>query len=573
MRITSSVWECITYLTNLLSFSGIHLTSDQQPLPGIINRPLTDGHNDPGYPIFKPPGGRQKYNDSDFLCEYPDMKGWEFCSVPGDRECWLRHPDGRRFDIHTDYENNAPHGKDRYYELEVTDGEYNADGLIAKDVKLINNQYPGPWIQACWGDRVIINVTNKLQWNGTAIHWHGIRQNFTMHMDGVPGITQCPIKPNDYFVYNFTALQYGSSWYHSHYSVQYADGTLGPMTLHGPSTGNYDEAKPPLLMTDWFHNSAFYVITQKKNFAAGFPTILLNGTGNVTNFFPNITPHDMPPKYQLHFEPRSINPPKRARRYLLRLINTSFTTGFVFSIDHHMLTVVSADFVAIVPYSRTHIFIGIGQRYNVIVEADPVSYGEGFEEAGNYWIRTKVAECFRDKVLGVNNEDRNGILRYRRDSSSDPNTTRWSDIPDKPPCRDEIPKDIEPRVPWYVGKPPANGLASEWGERFDATVKEKGGTEKFPLAAWSLEPNKAPAWNPLQIDYKNPTFLNLDNLEKSKHFVDWPKSWVVVPENYTAKDWVRFLQWQHCFTDIFFTGLPGSSGCSRQELCCPPGKW
>jgi FtsP/CotA-like multicopper oxidase with cupredoxin domain len=50
-----------------------------------------------------------------------------------------------------------------------------------------------------------------------------------MEMDGVPGVTQCPIAPKDNFNYTFLAMQYGSSWYHSHYSVQYADGTVGPM--------------------------------------------------------------------------------------------------------------------------------------------------------------------------------------------------------------------------------------------------------------------------------------------------------------------------------------------------------
>lgn len=35
------------------------------------------------------------------------------------------------------------------------------------------------------------NFTND---NGTAIHWHGIRQFQTNYLDGVPGITQCPSK-------------------------------------------------------------------------------------------------------------------------------------------------------------------------------------------------------------------------------------------------------------------------------------------------------------------------------------------------------------------------------------------
>lgn len=71
---------------------------------------------------------------------------------------------------------------------------------------------------------------------GTSIHWHGIRQNRTFGMDGVNGITQCPIAPGDSFTYSFKAVQYGTSWYHSHYSVQYADGLQGPLVrriIHG----------------------------------------------------------------------------------------------------------------------------------------------------------------------------------------------------------------------------------------------------------------------------------------------------------------------------------------------------
>jgi FtsP/CotA-like multicopper oxidase with cupredoxin domain len=34
------------------------------------------------------------------------------------------------------------------------------------------------------------NLTNH---NGTAIHWHGLRQFHTNWQDGVAGVTQCPI--------------------------------------------------------------------------------------------------------------------------------------------------------------------------------------------------------------------------------------------------------------------------------------------------------------------------------------------------------------------------------------------
>lgn len=59
-------------------------------------------------------------------------------------------------------------------------------------------------------------------------------------MDGVPAVTQCPIAPGESFTYSFIADSYGSSWYHSHYSAQYADGVFGPIVIHGPTATDYD---------------------------------------------------------------------------------------------------------------------------------------------------------------------------------------------------------------------------------------------------------------------------------------------------------------------------------------------
>lgn len=168
------------------------------------------------------------------------------------------------------------------YWLVVDNKTINGDGIDNPYGKVFNQTYPGPWIKACWGDLIRVHVTNKLRYNGTTIHWHGIRQNGTMEMDGVNGVTQCPIAPNDTFTYEFRALQYGSSWYHSHYSLQYADGLAGPITIFGPSSAHYDEAKDPILITDWNHRSAFQEWERE---LTGVPTrpqmnsILMNGIG------------------------------------------------------------------------------------------------------------------------------------------------------------------------------------------------------------------------------------------------------------------------------------------------------
>ena len=145
---------------------------------------------------------------------------------------------------------------------------------------------------------------------------------------------------------------------HSHYSLQYADGLAGPMTIYGPSSANYDNAVEPILMTDWNHRSAFEDWAWQPEFGAPSMTnILLNGKGRYNRThprYPNL-PIGQPERYSKVFE--------RGKRYLLRLINTSLDTTFVFSIDGHNLTVIGADFVPIVPYNTSSVLVAIGKYY------------------------------------------------------------------------------------------------------------------------------------------------------------------------------------------------------------------
>ena len=151
MQLFKRVWTALIYCTN----RWMHFPTD---LSGLPQQPILDQSEvgldvqRPHYPIFKPPGGRLEGPGSDFVCNYTKMVGWYECSTPTNRECWLRHPDGREFNIRTDYENKAPNGTDRYYTYVVTDGLINADGKNFTAAKLFNNSFPGPWVQACWGD-------------------------------------------------------------------------------------------------------------------------------------------------------------------------------------------------------------------------------------------------------------------------------------------------------------------------------------------------------------------------------------------------------------------------------------
>ena len=68
---------------------------------------------------------------------------------------------------------------------------------------------------------------------------------------GRPAVQQCPIAPDVSFTYKFRADLYGTSWYHSHYSAQYAGGLFGPMVIHGPKNVPYDVDLGPILLVSF----------------------------------------------------------------------------------------------------------------------------------------------------------------------------------------------------------------------------------------------------------------------------------------------------------------------------------
>ncbi|KAL1858719.1 hypothetical protein Plec18170_002925 [Paecilomyces lecythidis] len=144
----------------------------------------------------------------------------------------------------------------RNYNFVLSEVTAAPDGVV-RQLFVINGKFPGPLIRANRGDRIVVNVTNRLS-EPTSMHWHGMFQNGTNWMDGTAGITQCPIPPGKSFVYKFTIEnQYGTFWYHSHYSTQYMDGLFGPLIVHAPEEARFRELydhDQVVLIQDYYHN-------------------------------------------------------------------------------------------------------------------------------------------------------------------------------------------------------------------------------------------------------------------------------------------------------------------------------
>jgi FtsP/CotA-like multicopper oxidase with cupredoxin domain len=79
-----------------------------------------------------------------------------------------------------------------------------------------NGTVPGPTIRVEPGDRVRIVLHNQLP-ESTSIHFHGLLTPNSV--DGVPDITQPPVKPGQSFTYEFVARGPAVGMYHSHHDA------------------------------------------------------------------------------------------------------------------------------------------------------------------------------------------------------------------------------------------------------------------------------------------------------------------------------------------------------------------
>lgn len=200
---------------------------------------------------------------------------------------------------------------------------------------------------------------------------------------------------------------------------------------------------------------------------------------------------------------------------------------FIFSIDDHDLNVVQNDLVPIHPYKTKSIFVGIGQRYEVIVEAKtPKNATEA-----NYWIRTRIATgCGTVQQ----SDERTGILRYNSTSTITP-TTAAND--QRVLCEDEPAASLVPMVPWTIDslaqiQGSINNYTFEAGINFSASNPLNHGYVRWDLLD-----------NPLYLNYSDPTILHVDNPN-----FNFGPDYCIVPYDYSA-GYVWLIITGHNITD------------------------
>ncbi|CAM1506247.1 Fc.00g058880.m01.CDS01 [Cosmosporella sp. VM-42] len=387
----------------------------------------------------------------------------------------------------TNYYKECPHtGVIRPYDFTISRGFIAPDGYEV-DVLLINGGFPGPTIEANWGDIIQVTVHNELDEpeEGVALHWHGFLQTDKPWEDGVPAVTQCPIPPGKSFTYQFQAELYGTSWYHSHYSAQSGGGLIGPMVIYGPcETNDYDVDLGPIMLTDWYHKEYYDLVQETMKPNSTGPVLsdnnLINGK---MNFDCSGLPKDddTPCNSNAGLSKFKF---KRGKTHRLRLINSGAEALQRFSIDGHKMKVIANDFVQIEPYETDVVTLGVGQRTDVLVEANG--------ELDAYWMRSNISTICS---LSTQHNATAVIYYDDADDTKPPKSVPW-DIPEPGTCVND---DLELTVPLMKLELPEPDLEMELEVKFY--------TNDSGVSLWSL------GGTTFRGNYNSPTLLlaNLGN--------------------------------------------------------------
>lgn len=277
---------------------------------------------------------------------------------------------------------------------------------------------PGPEIRVREGDTLRAKVENRLP-EETTIHWHGLP--VVNKVDGVPGVTQPPIKAGEDFVYEFVVPMAGSHMYHSHVGLQLDRGLYGPLIVEPRNEDLSYDREHVVVLDDWLDGvggTPDDALAELRGSSRG-PGGMMGGMGGgmmggavleYPLYLINGRPAEDPPTFEV----------RRGETVRFRVLNPSAETLYRFAVGGHRMSVTHADGLPVDPVETEALRIGMGERYDVLVRADNPGV----------W---QVAAAPENKP-GL----ARAVLRYR-ESGEEP-----------PPPQDARPRELEGRFPSYA---------------------------------------------------------------------------------------------------------------------------
>lgn len=276
---------------------------------------------------------------------------------------------------------------------------------------------PGPLLRVTAGDLLRVSVDNALPAE-SSVHWHGVA--LRNDMDGVPGMTQRGIGAGSRFLYEFTAPDPGTYFYHPHSGVQLDRGLYGVLVVDDPhEAGDYD-LEWVVVLDDWVDGTGRSPDDVLAGLRAGggsgmggmggmghggmggmdhgdmgmpgmggmgesMTSPLLGGAGDVV--YPHYLVNGKLPSAPTTLRGRA------GQRVRLRIVNAGSDTAFRVAVGGHRMTVTHTDGFPVQPSETDALLVAMGERYDVALTLEDgvfplVALAEGKTGQGLAVLRT-----------------------------------------------------------------------------------------------------------------------------------------------------------------------------------------
>ena len=260
----------------------------------------------------------------------------------------------------------------------------------------VNGQIPMPTLTFTEGDTAEIYVHNELN-EKTSLHWHGLF--LPNKEDGVPYLTQMPIKPHTTHLYKFPIIQHGTHWYHSHSGLQEQIGMYGSFIMNKREDdkkfrkGIDDLPTIPVVLSEWtnynpknvhrmLHNATDWFAIKKGTTQSYAEAIKhKHFKTKLKNEWKRMLAMDVSDVYYDKFLINGKNENqllqfKAGDKVRLRISNGGASTYFWLTYAGGKITVVANDGNDVEPVEVDRLMIAVSETYDVIVTIpnDSTSY-------------------------------------------------------------------------------------------------------------------------------------------------------------------------------------------------------
>ena len=248
-----------------------------------------------------------------------------------------------------------------------------------------NGQIPGPLLRVRQGSEIVVVFTNSTELS-TTLRWHGVR--LENRFDGVPGLTQRPVRPNDTYTAHVRFPDPGIFWYHPHQRADAVQdlGLYGAIVVESEDDDHYSDVnhEEVLILDDMLIDDQGLI-----PWGSDTPTHALMGRFGTQVLVNGRTDTEM-----------SIDRGDVARFFL---VNASNTRVFNVALDGAPMKVVAGD-LGRFEYEEwvESVVIAPGQRY--VVEAR-------FDEPGDVTITNRVSALNHYAGVFFNSVDTLGVVR------------------------------------------------------------------------------------------------------------------------------------------------------------------